>query len=45
MAAARGPGVDDPQAEGLLGAARAQVALNTGDLESAHRAAVEGSTP
>jgi DNA-binding CsgD family transcriptional regulator/tetratricopeptide (TPR) repeat protein len=35
-------GVDHPQADGLLAAAHAQMALNTGDLQAAHRAAVEG---
>lgn len=42
IAAARGLDVHDAQAEGLLSAAQAQVALNKGDLEGAHRAAVEG---
>jgi hypothetical protein len=42
IAAARGLGFHDAQVEGLLGAAEAHVALNTGDLQAAHRAAVEG---
>jgi hypothetical protein len=42
IAGAADLGVDHAQAEGLLDAAQAQLALNTGDLEAAHRAAVEG---
>jgi DNA-binding CsgD family transcriptional regulator len=42
IAAARSVGIDHAQAQGLLGAVRAQVALNTGDLEAAHQAAVAG---
>jgi DNA-binding CsgD family transcriptional regulator len=42
IAAARGLDVQDAQVEGLLGAAEAQVALNTGDLQAAHEAAVDG---
>jgi class 3 adenylate cyclase/tetratricopeptide (TPR) repeat protein len=34
--------VDDPAAEGMLRAAEAQVALGAGDLEAAHRAALDG---
>jgi DNA-binding CsgD family transcriptional regulator/tetratricopeptide (TPR) repeat protein len=41
-ATAESLGVDDAQANGLLGAARAQMALNSGDIRSAHRAAVDG---
>jgi DNA-binding CsgD family transcriptional regulator len=42
IAAAQGLGVHDAHAEGLLGAARAQAALNLGDLHAAHRAAIAG---
>jgi DNA-binding CsgD family transcriptional regulator/tetratricopeptide (TPR) repeat protein len=42
IAAAGSVGVDHAQAAGLLAAAQAQVALNTGDLQSAHQAAVAG---
>jgi len=42
VAAAGSMGVDHPQADGLLAAAQAQMALNTGDLQAAHRAAVDG---
>jgi DNA-binding CsgD family transcriptional regulator/tetratricopeptide (TPR) repeat protein len=42
IAAAEGLGVDHAQAEGLLDAARAHLALNTGDLQAAHSATVEG---
>jgi DNA-binding CsgD family transcriptional regulator/tetratricopeptide (TPR) repeat protein len=42
IAAAEGLGVDDAQAEGLVAAAQAQMALNTGDLQAAHRAAGDG---
>src|SRR5918994_925912 len=41
-AAAGSMGVDHPQADGLLAAAHAQMALNTGDLQAAHRAVVDG---
>ena len=34
--------VDDAQAEGMLRAAQAQFALNQGDLDAAHRAALDG---
>jgi DNA-binding NarL/FixJ family response regulator/tetratricopeptide (TPR) repeat protein len=37
-----GLGVDDPQAEGFLRAAQAQVALNTGDKDAARRAVLDG---
>jgi DNA-binding CsgD family transcriptional regulator len=40
--AAGSAGIEDTQAEALLSAARAQLALNTGNLEAAHQAAVEG---
>jgi DNA-binding CsgD family transcriptional regulator/tetratricopeptide (TPR) repeat protein len=42
IATAASLGVDDPQAEGFLRAAQAQVALNTGDKDAAHRAALDG---
>ena len=35
-------GVDDAYAGGMLRAARAQIALNQGDLDAAHRAALDG---
>ena len=38
----RTSGVDERRVARLLGAAQAQVALNHGDLDAAHRAAVEG---
>jgi hypothetical protein len=42
IAAATDLGLDDPQAEGMLRAAQAQVALSTGDLDAAHRASLDG---
>ncbi|HZA78017.1 MAG TPA: AAA family ATPase, partial [Acidimicrobiales bacterium] len=42
IATAASLGVDDPQAEGILRAAQAQVALNTGDIDAARRAALDG---
>jgi DNA-binding CsgD family transcriptional regulator/tetratricopeptide (TPR) repeat protein len=35
-------GVVDPDGEGMLRAAQAQIALNQGDLDAAHRAALDG---
>jgi DNA-binding NarL/FixJ family response regulator len=42
IAAVEGVGGYDAQADALLSAARAQLAVNTGDLDAAHHAAVEG---
>jgi DNA-binding CsgD family transcriptional regulator len=42
IATATDLGLDDPQVEGMLRAAQAQVALSTGDLAAAHRAALDG---
>jgi DNA-binding NarL/FixJ family response regulator/tetratricopeptide (TPR) repeat protein len=42
IATAAGLGVDYPQAEGILCAAQAQVALNTGDMDAARRAVLDG---
>jgi DNA-binding CsgD family transcriptional regulator/tetratricopeptide (TPR) repeat protein len=42
IATAADLGVDDPQGEGMLRAAQAQVALSTGDLDAARRAALDG---
>jgi DNA-binding CsgD family transcriptional regulator/tetratricopeptide (TPR) repeat protein len=42
MAAAASLGVDNRQAEAMLRAAQAQSALNAGDLEAAHQAALDG---
>jgi DNA-binding CsgD family transcriptional regulator/tetratricopeptide (TPR) repeat protein len=42
IATAASLGVDDPQAEGTLRAAQAQMALNTGDKDAARRAALDG---
>ena len=42
IAAAGSLGIGDPQAEGMLWAARAQLALNAGDVGAAHRAVLDG---
>jgi DNA-binding CsgD family transcriptional regulator/tetratricopeptide (TPR) repeat protein len=42
IASAGNLGVDDPEAEGMLRAAQAHVALSTGDLDAARRAALDG---
>jgi class 3 adenylate cyclase/tetratricopeptide (TPR) repeat protein len=42
IATAADLGLDDPVAEGMLRAAQAQVALSTGDLDAARRAALDG---
>jgi tetratricopeptide (TPR) repeat protein len=42
IASAADLGLDDPVAEGMLRAAQAQVALSTGDLDVARRAALDG---
>jgi DNA-binding CsgD family transcriptional regulator len=42
IATAESLGVGEPQAESILLAARAQVALNEGDLDAARRAAIDG---
>ena len=42
IAAAESVGGYDTQADAMLSAARAQLALNTGDLDAAHQAVVEG---
>ncbi|HET6836013.1 MAG TPA: AAA family ATPase [Acidimicrobiales bacterium] len=42
IATAADLGVDDPQGEGMLRAAQAQVALSTGDLDAARGAALDG---
>jgi class 3 adenylate cyclase/tetratricopeptide (TPR) repeat protein len=42
IASAADLGVDDPQGEGMLRAAQAHMALSTGDLDAARRAALDG---
>ena len=42
IAEAAALGVDDAQEEGMLRAAQAQMALHQGDLDAAHRAALDG---